>query len=520
MVDRPPSTGKDFRMRFRLVLFLVGMLAVLFALNMLPAVGWGLYYGEDAAVQSLLWSMAISLAVGGAMALLFRKPRTNAGPREGFAVAGLGWIALAGLGALPFFLGGYIPSYVDCYFEAMSGLTTTGASILTSAGGELPTDIEALPKSILFWRSYTHWLGGMGIIVLSLALLPLLGVGGMQVYRAEVPGPTADKLVPRVRQTTKLLWGIYVLLSAAQCLLLWLHPGVTLFDAMCHTFGTMATGGFSTHSASVGYFDSVYVDIVIIVFMLLAGANFALHYAGLHGRLRAYIRNGEFMTYFGFLAGGTLLATVLLAGRTGPGEALRQAAFHVVSITTTTGYTTQNFDVWPIVIRLVLLVLMFVGGCAGSTGGGMKNIRILLLIKHAGTEMRRMLHPQAVIPVRLDGKAVKDRIIQSVQAFAVLYVLVFVAASVAMTCVLLVWPDAIDPAGAEVSSDTAMVTAVSSVAATLNNIGPGLGHVGPGDVRAYSWVPPAGKVVLILCMLIGRLEVFSVLLLFAPWFHR
>ena len=508
-------------MRFRLVLFLVGMLAILLGLNMLPAVAWGVYYGEYQAVGTLVWSMAISIAFGGAMAMLSRRPRTNAGPREGFAVAGLGWIVLAGLGALPFFIGGYIHSYLDCYFETMSGLTTTGASILTCAGGELPTDIEALPNCILFWRSYTHWLGGMGIIVLSLALLPLLGVGGMQMYRAEVPGPTADKLVPRVRQTTKLLWGIYVLLSAAECVLLWAHPNVTLFDAMCHTFGTMATGGFSTHSGSVGYFNSVYVDVVVIVFMLLAGANFALHHAGLRGRLKAYLRNGEFLTYVCVLGGGILLVTVLLVGQVGVGEGLRQAAFQVVSITTTTGYTTENFNVWPVVTRLGLLVLMFVGGCAGSTGGGMKNIRILLLLKHAVAEMRRTLHPQAVIPVRVGGQVVKDRVIQSVQGFAVLYVVVFIVASLVMTGVLLVWPAAINPAGEEeVASDTVMVTAISSVAATLNNIGPGLGHVGPGDARAYSWLPPAGKVALVLCMLIGRLEVFSVLLLFAPWFHR
>ena len=507
-------------MRFRLVLFLVGMLSVLFGLNMLPSIAWGVYYGEWSAVGWLVWSMVICLVVGGGVALICRRPRTNAGPREGFAVAGLGWIVLAGLGALPFYLGGYIPGYIDAYFETMSGLTTTGASILTAGGGELPTDIERLPMCMLFWRSYTHWLGGMGIIVLSLALLPLLGVGGMQVYRAEVPGPTADKLVPRVRQTTKLLWGMYVLLSAIECVLLWAHPSVTLFDAMCHTFGTMATGGFSTHSASVGYFNSVYVDVVIIVFMLLAGANFALHYAGLRGKLMAYLRNGEFLTYLTVLGLATLVIAALLAGSVGAGEGLRQSAFQVVSITTTTGYTTQNYNVWPIVTRLVLLVLMFIGGCAGSTGGGMKNIRILLMLKHAGAEMKRALHPQAVIPVRLGGRAVKNRVVQSVLGFAVLYVLVFVVASLVMAAVLMTWPDAIDPAGKDVSSDTAMVTAFSSVAATLNNIGPGLGHVGPGEVRAFSWVPPVGKIVLILCMLIGRLEVFSVLLLFAPWFHR
>ena len=509
-------------MRIRLVLFLVGVLAVLFGVNMLPSVVWGLYFGESEAVASLLWSMGISIGVGLAMAIGFRGHRINAGPRDGFAVAALGWIVLAALGALPFFIGGYIPNYLDCYFETMSGLTTTGASILTCNGGELPTDIEALPKCILFWRSYTHWVGGMGIIVLSLALLPLLGVGGMQIYRAEVPGPTADKLVPRVRQTTKLLWSIYVLLSAAECLLLWAHPAVTLFDAMCHTFGTMATGGFSTHSASVGYFRSAYVDVVIIVFMLLAGANFALHYAGLRGRLKVYILDREFLFYIGVIATAIVIVTALLAAQCDLVSALRQAAFQVVSITTTTGYTTGDFNLWPIVARLGLVVLMFFGGCAGSTGGGMKSIRVFLMIKHAGVEMRRLLHPKAVIPVRLGDRPVNDRVIQSVQAFVFLYIGIFVVASLMMTGVLLASPASIESGDqpSAVSSDTVVVTAVSSVAATLNNIGPGLGHVGPGDARAYSWVPPLGKVLLVLCMLIGRLEVFTVVLLFTPWFYR
>ena len=510
-------------MRIRLVLFLVGALAVLFGLNMLPSVAWGLYFREYGAVASLLWSMGITIGVGLAVAIGLRKHNIIvAGPREGFAVAALGWIVLAAFGALPFFIGGYVPSYIDGYFETMSGLTTTGASILTCQGGELPTDIESIPKCILFWRSYTHWLGGMGIIVLSLALLPLLGVGGMQIYRAEVPGPTADKLVPRVRQTTKLLWGIYVLLSAAQCLLLWAHPNVTLFDAMCHTFGTMATGGFSTHSASVGYFGSAYVDIVIMVFMMLAGANFALHYAGLRGRWKVYLQNREFLFYVGAIAVAIVLIASLLAGGLGFGGALRSGAFQVISITTTTGFTTADYNLWPAVTRLGLVVLMFFGGCAGSTGGGMKNVRVFLLIKHAGVEMRRLLHPQAVIPVRLGDQPVKPRVVQSVQAFAFLYIAIFVLASLLMTGVLLAWPASIQPADQSmaVSSDTTVVTAVAAVAATLNNIGPGLGHVGPGDARAYSWVPPVGKILLVLCMLIGRLEVFTVVLLFTPWLYR
>ena len=291
---------------------------------------------------------------------------------------------------------------------------------------------------------------------------------------------------------------------------------------MCHTFGTMATGGFSTHSTSIAYFRSAYVDIVIIVFMILAGANFALHFAGLRGRISAYIKDREFIFYVGAMALVTAVTAALIAAQYGLGTAVRAAAFQVVSITTTTGFTTEDYNLWPIMIRLGLVVMMFFGGCAGSTGGGMKSIRILLMIKHAGVEMRRLLHPQAVIPVRLGDKPVNDRVIQSVQAFVFLYIVIFVVASLLMTGVLMASPEAIDPNGqaSAVSSDTVVVTALSSVAATLNNIGPGLSHVGPGDARAYSWVPPLGKILLIMCMLTGRLEIFTVVLLFTPWFYR
>jgi trk system potassium uptake protein TrkH len=511
-------------MRFGLVFYLVGGLAVVFGMNMIPAIAWGVYYGEYEHIVPLLWSMVLT-CTGGGIALVglrrFRHNR-NPGPREGFAVATFGWLTLAAFGALPFYLGGYIQSYISCYFETMSGLTTTGATILTSYGGELSTDIENLPKCILFWRSYTHWLGGMGIIVLSLALLPLLGAGGMQIYRAEVPGPTSDKLVPRVRQTTKYLWGIYALLSLAECLLLWAHPRVDLFDAMCHTFGTMATGGFSPHSQSVGWFRSAYVEIVVMVFMALAGANFALHYAGLRGKIGAYLRDREFLFYAGVILTLSVGLALLLARDAGAGSALRTSMFQVISIQTTTGFVTADFDAWPVIARMALLALMFLGGCAGSTAGGMKNVRIIVLIKQAGTEMRRMLHPRAVIPVRLGSHPVKSHIVHAIQAFALLYVGVFLVASLAMAGVLMAWPAEAAPPdqSGPLGADDALITATASVAATLNNVGPGLGRVGPGDPRGFSWVPPVGKVLLTLCMLIGRLEVFTVVLLFTPWFYR
>jgi trk system potassium uptake protein TrkH len=285
---------------------------------------------------------------------------------------------------------------------------------------------------------------------------------------------------------------------------------MSLYDAMCHTFGTMATGGFSTHSASVGYFASAYVDSVVIVFMILAGANFALHYAALHGRLKIYATNPEFRFYISAIAISVVIAAISIVGMYGLGPAVRHAAFQVVSIITTTGYTTQDYNIWPAVIRLLLLVLMFFGGCAGSTGGGIKSIRIFVLLK------------QAVIPLRVGGRPVKDSMVQSVLAFFVLYMGIFVLASLVMTAIFSTMPKAIEPIRAEhaVTSDNVLITAVSSVAATLNNIGPGLSHVGPGDPRAYSWIPAAGKIVLTICMLIGRLEVFTVVFIFLPWFYR
>jgi trk system potassium uptake protein TrkH len=373
----------------------------------------------------------------------------------------------------------------------MSGFTTTGASVLTN--------IEANPRGILFWRSLTHWLGGMGIIVLSLAILPFLGVGGMQLFKAEVPGPVPEKLTPRIQQTAFLLWAVYVLLSLAETLLL-MVAGMNLFDALTHTFGTMATGGFSPKNLSVGFYRSPFVDWIITVFMFLAGANFTLHYFALRGRLSVFWKDEEFRFYTWITLFGT--ATVMaihLAGNaySSAGDALRFSAFQVVSILTTTGFVTADFEKWPAYTQLLLLVLMFVGGCAGSTGGGMKNIRILLLAKQAGAEIRRLLHPRSVIVPRIGGKVVEREAMNSVAVFFVVYMALFVGASLFM---------------AGLGLD--LVSAISSVAATLGNIGPGLGIVGPMD--NYAAVPQAGKWILSACMLLGRLELFTVLMLFVP----
>lgn len=437
-------------------------------------------------------SLLIGLSVSGLLFYMGRKASAKElGPREAFAVVSLSWILCSAIGALPFYLNGTVSTYTDAFFEAMSGFTTTGASVLTN--------IEANPRGILFWRSLTHWLGGMGIIVLSLAILPFLGVGGMQLFKAEVPGPVPEKLTPRIQQTAFLLWAVYVLLSLAETLLL-MVAGMNLFDALTHTFGTMATGGFSPKNLSVGFYRSPFVDWIITVFMFLAGANFTLHYFALRGRLSVFWKDEEFRFYTWITLFGTAtVMAILLAGNaySSAGDALRFSAFQVVSILTTTGFVTADFEKWPAYTQLLLLVLMFVGGCAGSTGGGMKNIRILLLAKQAGAEIRRLLHPRSVIVPRIGGKVVEREAMNSVAVFFVVYMALFVGASLFM---------------AGLGLD--LVSAISSVAATLGNIGPGLGIVGPMD--NYAAVPQAGKWILSACMLLGRLELFTVLMLFVP----
>jgi trk system potassium uptake protein TrkH len=373
----------------------------------------------------------------------------------------------------------------------MSGFTTTGASVFTN--------IEANPRGILFWRDLTHWLGGMGIIVLSLAVLPFLGVGGMQLYKAEVPGPTPEKLTPRIRQTALLLWGVYLLFSAVETVLL-MFGGMDLFEALTHTFGTMATGGFSPLNGSIGQYGSAYIDWVITVFMFLAGANFALHYLMLKGNLSAWWQDEEFRFYIKILAFSVGTATALLyfSGTYSTVlDSLRYGAFQVVSITTTTGYVTADYEKWPFYIQYLLLFLMFVGGCAGSTGGGMKNVRIMLLVKLVKTELHRLLHPKAIIPIRLGKKAISYDVMGSVTAFFVLYIGLFAIAALAMAAM-----------GVDV------LTAIASVAATIGNIGPGLGTVGPTE--NYAHIPFLGKWILCLCMLLGRLEIYTVMILFLP----
>ena len=463
------------------------------ALLMLPT-AVAAVYGE--AVLPFLIP-ALLLAVIG-LALGLRSPkRSSLYARDGFAVVALAWVLMSVFGALPFVISGDIPHFVDAFFETVSGFTTTGASILT--------EIEPLGRGVLFWRSFTHWVGGMGVLVFVMAILPMsAGDGhGMHLMRAEVPGPSVGKLVSRMGDTAKILYGIYLAMTVMEIVLL-LLGGMPLFDACIHAFGTAGTGGFSCRNLSVGAYDSVYFDVVIGVFMLLFGVNFNLYYFLLIKRFRDVFRSEELRAYL-LIVGAAVAAIaadiVHIYGTVG--RSLRYAFFQVASIITTTGYATADFNAWPEFSRAILVILMFVGACAGSTGGGIKVARVVILCKTSLGDMRKMLHPNAVTTVRFEGKPLTDRTIRSVHLFLTVYILIFTAS------VLLLSLERFD-----------LVTTFTAVAACINNIGPGLEVVGPmGNFAAFS---PAAKLLLAFNMLVGRLEIFPMLLLFAPsiWKRR
>jgi trk system potassium uptake protein TrkH len=480
-------------MRLGMIFRITGALVFFLGLTMIFPLLFSLYY-RDGDSLALSVSAAITTGMGAFLFFVFRGTDQEISHREGFAIVALGWASAAFFGSLPYILAGILPTFVEAYFEATSGFTTTGATVIAA--------VEGVPRGILFWRSLTHWLGGMGIIVLSIAILPFLGVGGMQLFKAEVPGPVADKLKPRIAETAKILWKVYILISAAETVLL-MAGGMNLFEALCHTFGTMATGGFSTRNISIGSYNKAYFDGIIVIFMILAGTNFSLHYQALTGNFRTFFRNSEVRFYWATLGGAMLFVTLILRAQVYDtlANAFRYASFQVTSIMTTTGYTTADFEKWPSFVQYTLVLLMFIGGSAGSTGGGMKCIRILLLLKQGRRELSRLIHPHGVIPVRLGGQVVSEGVIQSVWGFFFLFILVFVLASVIMSLL-----------GLDI------ITAFVSVAATINNIGPGLGAVGPMD--NYTSIPVIGKWVLIFCMLIGRLELYTIIVLLVPEFWR
>ncbi|MCW3788590.1 TrkH family potassium uptake protein [Plebeiibacterium sediminum] len=478
----------------RIVLLVLGLLLIVEAVFMLITAGVSAIYGEYD-LPYFLWSALICISTGGILFGANMKVPRSIGKREGYVIVTMVWIVFSFFGLLPFWLSKAIPSFTDAFFETMSGFTTTGSSILE--------DIEALPHGILFWRSIIQWLGGMGIIVLSLAILPVLGVGGMQLFVAEVPGPVPDKLHPRIADTAKRLWGIYVVYTLVETILLWIG-GMTFFDAICHSFTTMATGGYSTKQASVAYFDSAFIQYVIIIFMFVAGVNFTLSYSAFNGKFMRIIKDEEFKYYTGFVLVTTILVAVVLyvsGGDSSVEKSFRDALFQVVSLITTTGYATADYLVWVPTLAIVMFMLMFVGGSAGSTGGGIKVMRIVILLKNAYYELRRLIHPNAVIPVRYNSKAVSSTVVTNVLAFIVIYMLIVGISMIIMSIM-----------------GYNLDTSIGAVATCIGNIGPGLGEVGPAANFAH--IPDFGKWFLSLLMLIGRLEIFTVVLLFSPYFWR
>ena len=414
--------------------------------------------------------------------------------REGFLMVVLGWTFSSALGALPFYLSGAIPSYTDAFFETASGFTTTGATILTA--------IESVSRSMLFWRSLTHWLGGMGIVVLTVAILPVLGIGGLQLLKAEAPGPSVDKITPRIAQTAKVLWYIYLGMTFLETGLLYLG-GMDLFDSFTHTFGTLATGGFSPKNASVGHYDSAYVDGVITVFMILAGVNFTLHYRLITGKIGSIFKNTEFKVYLLIVAVATLAVTASLYGNTygTVSKAFRYASFQVASIITTTGYGTADFEQWPYFAQIILFSLMFMGACSGSTGGGIKVIRLVTLFKLGINEMKYLVHPKGVLPIWIDGKAIKKDMTYSIAAFFFLYMFILLVTT--LVCA---------------STGAGITTSFTTALATVGNIGPGFGKIGPTD--NYFFYPDYAKWFLSFAMIVGRLEVYTVLIIFTKAFWK
>ena len=482
-------------MNLRNIFHILGIFVMMIGAAMLPA------FVISAMLHEAAWTaigLSSLLSMGAGLLMYILIPRTgeriSLSHREGFLIVTLAWVLASAFGGLPFLLSGVVPTFCDAFFETMSGFTTTGASVISN--------LDGTSRGILFWRALTHWMGGMGIIILSIAILPILGVGGMQLFKAEIPSPVKDKITPRITETAKNLWLVYVAITAVEIVLLWLG-GMSLFDAVCHAFATMATGGFSTYDASVARFNSLYIEIVIIVFMFIAGMNFTLHYRLFKGDAKSFFRDPEFHFYGAIVLVATALITLDLRFHyfSSLGESLRYAVFQVVSIITTTGFATYNFDQWPAPSKFILVLLMFIGGCAGSTGGAIKCLRFMVVIKQTFIELTRLIHPHAVISVKIAKVAVPPEIVSSIRSFFFLYIVIAMAAMLALTLL-----------GVD------MVTSISGVAATLGNVGPGLGLVNASST--YFELPQTAKWILSFFNDTATTEIYTVLVLLVPDFWK
>lgn len=479
---------------YKVIIHIIGILLMLNGVFMLLCLPFSIYYGEGD-LLAISMSGAITIAAG-FLAFIFTRKRKNKELRkkDGYLVVTAGWLSMSFFGTLPYIFSGAIPDLTNAFFETLSGFSTTGATILT--------DIESVHKGILFWRSLTQWIGGMGIIVLTVAILPILGIGGMQLFVAEAPGISPDKLQPRIKETAKRLWLIYLGLTVVETVLL-LAGGMSFYDAINHALTTMATGGFSTKNASIAHFSSPFIQYVIILFMFLAGTNFTMTYFGLHGQFKKVLKNQEFTFYLLFCVIASLVVGTVIygLGHDSLEKSIRDALFQVISIITTTGYVTHDYTTWTSFLTLLFFIMMFFGASAGSTAGGVKIVRHIILIKNSILELKRQLHPSAVIPVRFNGKAVTRDITFNILAFIMIYISIFAFGSIVMG-----------------TFGVDFKTAIGSVATCLGNIGPGIGSVGPVDNFAH--LPEASKWFLSFLMLLGRLELFTVLILFTPYFWR
>ena len=481
------------RFNYQVITNIIGLLLMLNGVFMLFCIPFSLYFGEGD-LLAITISGLITIWIGGLLWLATRKfSNKELKKRDGYLIVTLGWLAMSCFGTLPYLFSGAIPNFTNAFFETISGFTTTGATILT--------DIESVNRGILFWRSLTQWIGGMGIIVLAVAILPILGIGGMQLFVAEAPGISPDKLQPRIKETAKRLWLIYFSLTTIETILLW-AGGMTFFDAINHGLTTMATGGFSTKNASAAHF-SAYTQYIMALFMFLAGTNFTMTYFGSHGQFKKVWNNEEFRFYLGTCVLLTIISatTIYLVSGEGMEHSFRDGLFQVISIITTTGYVSADYTQWSSFITMLFFVMMFIGASAGSTAGGVKIVRHVILLKNSILELKRQLHPSAIIPVRFNKVAVPKDITFNILAFIMIYISIFALGSVIMT-----------------SMGVDLETALGSVATSLGNIGPGLGSVGPVDNFAH--MPTFGKWFLAFLMLLGRLELFTVLMLFTPYFWR
>lgn len=489
-------------MNIQAIFNVVGVLLVLLSGLTLAPIGVSMYF-DHAALEGFMsetsafaWTFGISLASGLTMWKLFPSGIDKLRDREGFAIVTLSWLSMSAFGALPLYLSGACPEFIDAFFESTSGFTTTGASVLQ--------DIDILPHGILFWRNLMQWVGGMGIILLSLAIFPMLGIGSFHLFKAEIPGgSTVEQMQPRLAETAKVLWKTYLVLTLIEIVALH-FAGLSWFDSVCHTFSTVATGGFSPHNGSVGIFDNVYIECIIILFMFLGGVNFALHFQLVRRNFGVIFQNPEFKVYCSLLIVGILFVTWGLTqvdANGDAGHAFRSAAFTVVSINTTTGFVTDDFNMWPEYLKLFIVAIMMVGGCSGSTSGSFKVIRVIILLKIIMRELKKLVFPRAIFHVKVGHKTIDADDLSNVAALTFLFMGFLALGGVLLSAM-----------GVD------LTTALSATVASLFNIGPGLGSV--GAMENYSEIPAMGKGILIFFMLLGRLEIYGVILLFVPMTWR